>query len=83
MSITSSENGPESSLILIIHQTKAIMDYIHTKIWELTKTDLLEGSNRFVVFVDNYLKSLGVSSVSQTYSCRCIYQLEEDDQNLD
>ena len=38
------------------HYTKGILDYVHTDIWELTKTALNGGNHYFVTFIDDYSK---------------------------
>jgi transposase InsO family protein len=37
-----------------IHQTKGILDYVHSDVWGPTKTASMSGKHWFVTFVDDY-----------------------------
>ena len=37
-----------------VHQTKGILDYVHTDVWGPTKTTSFGGRNYFVSFIDDY-----------------------------
>ena len=39
-----------------IHQTKGILDYVHTNVWGLTKNVSLGGKRWFVTFIDDSSK---------------------------
>ena len=43
-----------------IHNTKGILDYIHTDVWGLTKTASLGGKHYFVTFVDDFSRRVWV-----------------------
>ncbi|KAM1838444.1 hypothetical protein ACFX14_020106 [Malus domestica] len=38
----------------VVHQTKGILDYVHSDVWGPTKTPSLSGRHWFVTFVDDY-----------------------------
>ena len=42
-----------------IHRTKGLLDYVHTDVWEPTKTASLGGKRWFVSFVDDYSRRVG------------------------
>ena len=39
-----------------IHQTRGILDYVHTDVWGPTKNVSLGGNRWFVTFIDDYSK---------------------------
>ena len=43
-----------------IHNTKGILDYIHTDVWEPTETASLGGKHYFVTFVDDFSRKVWV-----------------------
>ncbi|KAH9761919.1 Integrase catalytic domain-containing protein [Citrus sinensis] len=43
-----------------IHDTKGILDYVHSDVWGLTKTASLGGMHYFVTFVDDYSRKVWV-----------------------
>ena len=43
-----------------IHNTKGILDYIHTDVWGPTKTTSLGGKHYFVTFVDDFSRRVWV-----------------------
>ena len=41
-----------------IHNTKGILDYVHSYIWDVSKTPSLGGKHYFVTFVDDFSRIL-------------------------
>ena len=52
-----------------IHNIEGILDYIHTDIWEPTKTASLGGKHYFVTFVDDFSRRVWVYTLK---SMRCL-----------
>ena len=44
-----------------IHNTKGILDYVHSDVWDASKTPSLGGKHYFITFVDDLFRSLWVS----------------------
>ena len=44
----------------VIHDTKGILDYIHSDVWGPTKTTSLGGTHYFITFVDDYSRKVWV-----------------------
>jgi len=38
------------------HYTEGVLDYVHTDIWEPTKTTSIRDNHYFVTFIDDYSK---------------------------
>jgi len=38
------------------HCTEGILDYVHTGVWEPTKTEFIRGNHYFVFFIDDYFR---------------------------
>ena len=50
-----------------IHNTKGILDYIHTDVWGPTKTASLGGNHYFVTFVDDFSRRVWVYTMKSKY----------------
>ena len=48
-----------------IHQTRGILDYVHTDVWGPTKTASLGGRHWFVTFVDDYSRRCWVYTMTK------------------
>ena len=44
----------------VIHNTKGILDYVHSDVWGASKTPSLGGKHYFVTFVDDFYRRLWV-----------------------
>ena len=41
---------------IVIHNTKGILDYVHSDVWGPSRTISIGGMHYFVTFVDDYSK---------------------------
>ena len=48
---------------IVVHQTKGILDYVHSDVWGLTKTASLSGKHWFVTSFDDYSRRAWVYTI--------------------
>lgn len=52
---------------ITIHQSKVILEYVHTNTWGQTKTTSLRGSNQFIPFMNDYSRRVWVYPMRHKY----------------
>ena len=56
-----------------IHNTKGILDYVHSDVWGASRTPLLGGKHYFVTFVDDFSRRLWVYTMKTKYEVLRIF----------